>query len=364
MKSPLITTLAGCALLALASCSHGKAEATTAPPPPPEAPPVQVATQAAVEQPMPRYLRVTGQLQGARQAMVAADAAGKVVEAPIERGTLVKTGDVLIRLDDRNAKLSLQEAEASLAETQLKVEWQKSELARNEPLAKTKAISDSDFQKRKVDVASAEASLAAALARRDQAQKTVNDVVIRAPFGGTVAERLTELGEYVGNNSEVASLVETTRLRLQLNIPEPSVGRIKEGQKVEFNVPAYHGRNFVGTVKFIGASVRESARDLIIEAEVPNEDGQLKPGMFAEGRMVLPEEPGVAVPLNALRVDGQTRKLFVVSEDRIMERLVEVGETKGDLVEIRTGVTKGEKVVVAPGPEAADGVRVKLTAQL
>lgn len=325
---------------------------------------MQVSTQPAVEQPMPRYLRVTGQLQGAKQAQVAADAVGKVVEAPIERGTLVKTGDVLIRLDDRNAKLLLQEAEAALAETKLKVEWQKSELARNEPLARTKAISDSDFQKRKVDVASAEASLAAAVARRDQAQKSLSDTVIRAPFGGTVAERLTELGEYVGNNSQVASLVETTRLRLQLNIPETSVGRVSEGQRVEFNVPAYPGREFIGTVKFVGASVRESARDLIIEADVSNQDGALKPGMFAEGRMILPEEPGVAVPLNALRTDGQSRRVFVVSEDRIIERLVEVGETKGDLVEIRNGVAKGEKVVVQPGPEAADGVRVKLTAQL
>lgn len=313
---------------------------------------------------MPRYLRVTGELRGGQQAMVAADAAGKVVSAPIERGSVVKAGDVLIKLDERNAALSLQEAEATLASSQSKLDWQKAELTRNEPLAKSKAISDTEFQKLKIDLASAEASNAASVARRDMAKKSLADTSILAPFAGTVGERLIEVGEYVSNNSKIASLVATDKLRLTLYVPETAIGSIAMDQSVAFNVPAYPNQDFEGRVKFIGAAVRDASRDLIVEAEVINTDGRLKPGMFAEGRLALAEAKGVAIPATALRTEGSTRKVFVVQDGRISERLVEVGETKGGLVEIRRGVSKGEAVVTAPAAETTDGLKVNLTAGL
>lgn len=347
----------------IASCSpHAPA---VAPPvgPVTEAAPIQVTTLPAEEKPMPRFLRLTGQLKGSQEAKVAADAAGKVVEAPVERGSVVKAGDVLIKLDDRTAVLSLKEAEASVASAQLKLDWSNDELKRNEPLAANKAISDTDFQRLKNDKASAEAGLAAAVARRDSARKQVEDATIRAPFAGTVAERLTDLGEYVRADSEVAHLVAIERLHLWLNVPETSVGFIKAGQAVSFTVPAYPKVSFTGQVRFIGASVREAARDLIIEAEVPNSDGKLKPGMFAEGRLALGDEPAVTVPAAALRSEGNTRKVFVVRDNRIEERLVETGESKGDVIEIRRGVEKGEQVVITPTAEAVDGVKVAFVAQ-
>ncbi len=344
----------------LASCSP-HAPAVTAPVAQvTEAAPLKVDTGRAEAKAMPRYLRLTGQLRGSQEARVAADAAGKVIEAPAERGSVVKQGDMLIKLDDRAAVLALKEAEASVASAQLKLDWSRDELKRNEPLAISKAISDTDFQRLKNDRASAEAGLAAAIARRDSARKTLEDTIIRAPFAGTVAERLTELGEYVRNDSQVVHLVAIDKLHLWLNVPETAVGQVKMGQRVSFTVPAFPGETFAGEVKFIGAAVRETARDLIVEAEVPNQEGKLKPGMFAEGRLSLGEELTVTVPSKALRTDGSTRKVFVVKDQHIEERLVEIGETKGDIVEIRRGVQKDETVVVAPSAEAADGVKVEL----
>lgn len=348
--------------LAIASCSrHADSDpsAATVAATPAEAPPVKVVTTPARTQPVPRYLRVTGELKGSQEARVAANAAGKVVAAPIERGTVVKAGDVLFRLDDRNAALSLAEAEATLVSAQLKLDLQRTELARNEPLARTKAISDTDYQRFKIDYASAEASYDASRARRDMAQKTLADATICSPFDGTVAERLIEVGEYVSANSEVASLVATDQLRWILNVPETSIGRIHQGQTVDFSVPAFPDGIFTGSVKFIGASVRNSARDLIVEAEVANRDGKLKPGMFAEGRVALGEENGVTVPATAVLVDGSTHRAFVLLGDRLEERLVETGEVKDDQIEIRRGVAAGEAVVIAPAGGVADGVRAE-----
>jgi membrane fusion protein, multidrug efflux system len=141
------------------------------------------------------------------------------------------------------------------------------------------------------------------------------------------------------------------------------VGSIHEGQTVSFSVPAFPRAEFSGTVKFIGAALRESARDLIVEAEVQNADGKLKPGMFAEGKLVLEEQTAVTIPLAALQTVGSTHKVLVVLEERIEERLVEIGEIKDKTVEIRRGVVKGDAVVVSPGAAAVDGVKVLLVSQ-
>jgi RND family efflux transporter MFP subunit len=362
MKLPKLSLAA--LLLLLAACSHQTGETAASATKPVEAPAVDVITRAAEESFMPRFLRVTGELNGYQKSHVAADASGKVVAAPIERGSIVSKGDLLIKLDDRNAALSLLEAEANVVAAKAKVDLQTSEVRRNEPLARTNAIADAEYQKLKADLAAAEASLAGSAARRDMARKSLADTSILAPFSGTVAERLTEVGEYVASNTQVANLVAIDRLRLTLYVPETAVGKIREGQQVSFNVPAFPDEAFTGVIKFIGASVRESARDLIIEAEVANQDGRLKPGMFAEGRIALEEVQSVIVPATALKTEGSIRKVFVVRDGKIEERLVEVGESKGDTVEIRRGISKGEPVVVTPTPETADGLKVKLTAQL
>lgn len=313
---------------------------------------------------MPRYLRVTGELKGARQAMLAPDAPGKVVDAPIERGSAVAAGDVILKLDDRAATLTLREAEASRADAQLKLDWAHAEFTRNETLSKQRLIAASEFEQFKLNRATADTALAAATARRDSAKKALDDTVLRAPFGGAVVERLTEVGEFVNTSTGVARLVATENLRLVVLVPEVAVGGIHAGQAVSFTVPAFADETFVGTVKFIGAALRESSRDLAIEAEVRNASGKLKPGMFAEGRITLTEVKCLTVPATALRVDGGTHKVFVIRGGLMDERVVEVGETRGEAVEIRRGLVEGDAVLIHPGTEATDGAKVALAARL
>jgi membrane fusion protein, multidrug efflux system len=322
--------------------------------------PISVRTTNATERSMPRYLRVTGQLQGIQDAQVAADTAGKVIEAPVERGSLVKQGDILVKVDGRTAELSLNEAEASVALAQAKLALAKNEAERNAPLVKTKAIAEADFRKLEADQAAREADLAAAVARRDLARKTLSDSVIRAPFAGLVVERFVQPGEYVKADTRIARVVEVARLRLLLNVPETAVGSVREGQPVEFTTAAYPAETFTGVIKFLGGAVREAARDLIVEAEVQNADGRLKPGFFAEARVRLSETSVVTIPGETLRAEGSRRSVFLVENDVLAERLVEVGETLDGWVEVRRGVKAGEAVVLAPGREMADGVPAKV----
>lgn len=338
----------------------GKAPAAAAPAAEIKEPgPVSVKTAAANEEPMPRYLRLTGEITAAQNAAVAADTAGKVMETPVERGSAVKAGDVLVQLDSRTATLNLAEAEANVVQAQSKLDLAESEVKRNAPLAQMKAVAETDFARIKADRDSAAASLAAAEARRDMSRKTLGDTTIRAPFDGTVAERFVTAGEYVMADSKVARVVDLQHLRLLVNVAEPSVGLIREGQKVEFSVAPYPGEVFTGVVKFIGAAVRAETRDLQVEAEVVNTDGRLRPGLFAEARLSLPPQKTVTVPVSAVRTDGSSQKVWVLEAGRLDERLVETGESDKERVEIRRGVKKGESVVLSPGADAADGVPAK-----
>jgi RND family efflux transporter MFP subunit len=349
--------------LLLAGCSRHAAEPTVVADAPTTAP-LSITTAIVMEQPMPRYMVFTGELHAARQSTLASNVSGKVMEAPIERGTVLREGDVVLKLDDRSATLALREAEASLKDATLKLDWARDELARSKALAKTNAISALEFDRLKLHVASAESTLAAATARRDTARKTLDDMVLRAPFAGTIAERLTEAGEFVNTAKGVARLVATETLRLLVHVPETDVAHIHAAQAVTFTVPAFPNASFKGTVKHIGAALRDAARDLAIEVEVQNGDGRLKPGMYAQGRIALEDEATLTIPAKALRVDDTTHKVFVVNDGSIEERVVEVGETKGDAVEIRRGVDRGEAVVLAPGAEATDGMKVALATQL
>lgn len=325
--------------------------------------PVQVQMCTVETRPLPQFLEVTGELKGGRISSVAADASGKVRETLIERGSVVKVGDVLVKLDDRTALLGLREAEAALAQTQARLQLARGDWQRNEHLAKTKLIAPAEAQKFVADVQGREADVAAAEARRDSARKAVEDTEVRAPFAGTVAERFVNAGEYVQPGAKVAVMIAKEDLRLWLNVPETAAGAVHPGQLVSFRVPAFPDTDFTGKVRYISPIVRESGRDLLVEAEVDAADGQLLQGMFAAVRLALEEKPGLVVLASAVRKDGGLHKVLVAEGDHLSERIVEVGTKTESWTEIRGGLVEGDSVVVEPTGETRDGARFTVAAR-
>lgn len=358
-----IAWLVGLALMTTAGCkdrSPAEPHAATAAPAPAPARVVSVQLSPVVERPIARHLRVTGQLEGTRDARVAADTTGKVREAAFERGAMVEAGAVLVRVDDRSSTLALQEAEAALALAKARLQLARDEVERHAPLLRSKAVAEADFRRMEADLAVREADVLAVTARRDLARKALEDAVVRAPFAGIVAERLAEPGEMLKPDSVVARIVEVSRLRLVLNVPEASAGDVKEGQAVAFTVAALPASNFQGTIRHVGAAVRKSARDLVVEADVDNRDGRLRPGYFADAKIASKQTPGLVVPSSALRADGTRRSVFVVASDAAEERLVEVGESGEGWVEVRRGLSASDKVVTGSDGPLSDGVPVRV----
>lgn len=359
---PFGAWLAGCALaadlLGLLACSDPEVEAATDVP-------LIVEVESAVAQtrPMPRFLVVTGSLVANRQSDVAANASGLVARTSVERGRVVKRGEVLAQLDVRGAALAQAEARAQLRNAQTHVGLTDASCARARTLFEQGAATREAMERAEGECETSRGTVESATARAQLAAKALADASVRAPFDGVISERFVDVGEYVQPSSKVATLVELDPLRLRFGVDEARLGSITNGQAVSFEVEAYPGERFVGTVRFIDPALREATRELVVEAVVANADRRLRPGMFATAQVQLPEQPVVTVPEAAIRRDATTARVFVIangSVEIVEERLVQVGVAREGFVEVSDGLDLGERVVVSPREQVRDGTHVEL----
>ncbi|MGD0526552.1 MAG: efflux RND transporter periplasmic adaptor subunit [Polyangiaceae bacterium] len=345
----LLLGVAGCRSSEDAAAATRQREAAAA---------VHVSTVAVVERPMPEFLTLTGTLRASAQSDVAADVSGKVVQTFVERGQAVKKGQTIAIVDARAASLAATAAQAQSKVAQEQLDEARRDCERVKHLLETGAISQAEFDRQTSQCTSQQWSAAAAQAQQQSAAKLVGDANIRAPFDGFIGERYINVGQYVQPNTRVASVYAPDPLRLELTVPEANVAAIHQDMPVNFTVTAYGDQPFTGSVRYISPNLRESTRDLVIEAVVPNGDFRLKPGMFAVARIELGAKPHVVVPKASVVTDETSSHVYIVTSAQVQERLVQLGESSGDVVTVVDGVKAGEKVVVQPGPDVRDGAQV------
>ena len=409
----LVAALAG--LLSLA-CGGSKAQSNTkqgeaAPGTQQQQQVVDVTTAPAITRQLPRFLEATGSLVADEQTDVAPAVAGKVVAIGVDLGTWVERGTMLVRLDDRDARIRLEQATAQVAQAQASVrqseariglrpgqcfdatrvaevgsarvalELAEKQLRRFERLIESGDVSRSSYDQQKAQrdqlreqyeaaltqarqnyaaVQTARAAVDAAQTQITQARKAINDAVVVAPISGYVSDRPAALGEYVTTSSKVATIVRTNPLRAQMDIPEQSVSTIQVGQSVSVSVSAYPDRNFSGTIHHISPSVTPNSRTMTVEAKVDNPGGLLKPGQFVTVRILQPQsDPAVLVPARAVRTESGVSRVFVIKDGRAEQRLVQLGQAEGDLVEIKTGIAADEQVATSNVELLSDGMAVR-----
>jgi membrane fusion protein, multidrug efflux system len=361
-----------------------------------EAAAVTVTLATAVEQPVTRFIRVSGTLTAQEDADVAAEIAGRIVATPVERGSRVSAGGALVRIAAAEVEAQAREAQANAAQIEARLgiangapfqaervpevanarashELAKTDFERVKMLYDQQLLSQSEYDQRRAQVESAERqydvarngaeqqyqALMAARARAAVAQKAVADTVVQAPFAGVVGERFVSVGDYVTRGTRVASVMRIDPLRVELTVPEQYVSAVAAGRAVSFQVDAYPGETFTGQVRYVSPSVTPETRALMVEAVVPNESSRLKPGFFATARIEQAAKPtGILVPGTAVRTVAGTARVFVVAADRAEERIVMTGQVAGDLVEITSGLTAGERVVATGIDQMVDGIRV------
>ena len=361
-----------------------------------EAAAVNVTAMTAAEQPIARFIRVSGTLTPQEDAEVAAEIAGRVVATPVERGSVVRANEALIQIASTDVEAQAREAEANAAQIEARLglgggaafdlegvpevanakaayHLARNEFERAKRLYDDKLLSQSDFDQRSAQMEASERqydvarngaaqqyqALMGARARVTIAQKALADTVVRAPFAGAVGERFVSVGDFVTRGTKVASVVRIDPLRVELTVPEQYVAVVAVGRAVTFEVDAYPKETFTGQVRFVSPSVTATTRALTLEAIVPNPDGRLKPGFFATAQIEeAAKRPGILVPATAVRTIAGTARVFVVAGDRAEERIVMTGQAVGDQIEIASGIKSGERIATGGVDQLVDGVRV------
>ncbi len=400
---PRLTPAALAALAALAAiegCGRGQPSAEASKDSAPAASAaaaLRVRFARAEQRSLPPVLEFNGTLDAEQSSEVATQVPGVVTKISVDVGTRVKKGEVLVALDTRDAGLRVTQAQANADQAQARLGVQPgarfdpnqvpdvraakeamdlavTEAARTKSLVESGSASQAAYDnsrsaaeraKAQYDAALSAArqswaSYGAAQAQLNQAQKAASDSVIRAPFDGAVAERKINVGEYANTGRALVTVVQDDPLRLRMDVPESELPRLGIGTRVVVAVAAYPGRTFEGLVRRIGASVRAQSRTLPVEAEVPNDKGELRPGMFARASVVLKgaNEPVTVVPHAALGTAGSASRVFVRAGGRVSERLVMVGRQAGDLVAVSGNVSPGDEVAVENVAALSDGVEV------
>jgi membrane fusion protein (multidrug efflux system) len=347
------------AALALLAAACGNAEASSPKPPAGPQGSAKVETEVVANRQVPVFISLTGTIMAAHDSDVATDVAGKVARTLVERGAEVKSGAPLVALDSRTAGFAAREARAQADAAKARSDLMKDELGRSDELFAKGAINPSVHDRARTEAIAAEKQAEAAEAMADRLEKGLADTTVRAPFDGMVVERMVDAGEFVGPGARVVRVVQMDPLRLQLAVPEAALRHVKEGQTVEFEVASWPGQKFEGTVRFVSPAVRESSRDMVIEAEVPNKEHKLRPGMFAVAKLASGGAELASVPTSAVKHGDQTESVYVIEGGRLQERIIQVGEKVDDHVAVLSGVKAGETVVARVSDALQDGLRVE-----
>jgi RND family efflux transporter MFP subunit len=368
---------------------------------------VDIKTAQAITRQIPTYFEATGNLASDAQTDVAPVVGGKVIEVNFDVGSYVAKGSVLVRMDDRDARIRLEQALAQVEQqkkavgtaiaalrqaqirlgvkdgevfdietfsqvksTKANLVLAEKELARAEKLYATGDVSRSILDQRRSQrdallgqLDEARSNAAVAVNQIDQARKAISDMVILAPISGYVSERVADPGEFLtpnAPNTKVATIVRTSSLRLRIDVPEASIGKVAVGQGISMQTSAYPERTFAGTVVRILPNLNTTARTLIVEAEVPNGDGLLKPGQFATVRVTQSKpENAVMIPASAIKTEGDLNKVYVVKDGAVRERLIQTGLLENDLIQVKQGIAEGETIATSNLNELFDGIFVR-----
>jgi len=353
---------------------------------------------------IPRRIEVTGTLLPFEEAVLTNEQPGTVEAVLVDMGDRVEPGQLLLRLDAREARLALTQAEANLlaaerglgraragaeaalatvARSRAALDEARLNRKRFEDLFAEGAVSASqrDSARTQDDMAaatlrwaeaqaesdaqavhSAAASVEQARAALGLARKRVADTEIRSPMKGAVKQRLVSAGDGIREKTPLLVLVATDPLKLQGTLPERFAPEVKVGQPVAVTLEAYPGRAFRGKVSRVSPSVDPQTRTLALEALLDNPNGRLKPGYFARGQVLArTDKDAPFVPETALYTFVGVTKVFVVADGTVQERQVETGERLDGWVEIRQGVKPGEVVATANLAALFDGAPVTVT---
>jgi len=395
MKSYLLALITVGALGVLTSCGHETHAASE-----PRAMPVQVRAPAVVER--AESVSASGSVEGSETADVAFLVAGRVSRVLVEEGQYVSKGQLLAEIEPTdyqnayNTAAAQKEAAAAVSKRadaglrkqeleQARIDFERwaDEYKRMQFLVERKSLPPNDFQKieaaynaskeryemaqegtRKEDREAATAQAHAATAQASEESKRLSDTRLVAPISGSIGMRRVDPGQTVAAGMPVFTIVDLNPVKVRVGVPEAEIGKVHQGAIAEISAPSLGGRCFTGKVAIIGVAAEPASRTYTVKILVSNPGPVLLAGMVAEARIFGPTKiKSLTIPGEAVVPDPQgapTVFVYNAERHRVYGRRVEVGPPVGKEVEIRSGLTGSEQVVIAGQGKVREGSVVEM----
>ncbi len=364
---------------------------------------VAPVTQGLIEEKIIR----TGDIAPNAQVTIFSKVQGWVGKINVREGDLVKTGQVLVTLDSREAEAAVAQAQASLEagrarlkqvqatseetvqsqiqQTKANMELAQADLKRAQELQEKNFIARQqlDEARMKYNVAKAnydlalnsirqktwENDIALAEAQVNQAKATLEfnkaqlaNLIILSPMNGGITKRYVDPGTMVKDTTPILTLMDFTEMKMVVNVIEREFIYLQKGQPVKITVTAFPDRVFTGRIEVITPALELQSRTAEIQISIPNPGFVLKPGMFGRAEVILRSNPqAVLVPIQSLFTEVDKDFVFVLKENKTFRRAVRKGVVRDTVVEILQGVSPGEQVVTAGQLSLKDGTQVGLS---
>ena len=305
-------------------------------------PPETVTTAVVRSESWEALITSVGSLEAVQGVMLTAELPGKIVRIAFEPGTKVQAGDLLLQQDTSSEEAQLRAAEAT-------VRLAKLELERSSKLLGKKAVAQAKYD-------SDDAQYKQAVAQIDGIRASIRKKTIRAPFGGSLGIRLVNLGQNLNEGEPIVSLQTIDPIFVNFSLPQQQLAQVKPGLKVRVTADAFPGQAIEGEITAISPEVDAATRNIRVQATVANSQERLRPGMFVNVAVVLPSrEEVLAIPTTAVLYAPYGDTVFVVDAKKsdkgvepisvVKQKIVQLGEKRGDFVASVSGLDKGETIV-------------------
>ena len=340
------------------------APAAVAATPPIELAAVDVATVAP--QTLSRSLPLSGSMSPIVQATVRSKVGGEVELMPLREGQDVREGELIARIDTRNLQAQYDRQLAAVERARADLDLATLNRDKNRAMLEKRYISQNTYEATESAFAGSVASLKLAEADARLAKISLDDAVVRAPFAGTIAKRHVQPGEKVSMDSTIVTLVDLRQMVLEAAVPAADIPAVQIGQAARFQVGGFGAQEFVGEVQRINPITADGSRAITIYIAVPNPDRALKGGMFAQGALTLDKtQPVLAVPERAVHEEAGAAYVYTLRDDTIVRTNVRVGAAApgGTFVEVREGLSAGDRVIVTQITAEQVGKRVVVRAE-
>ncbi len=307
---------------------------------------VAVKTVIAQEDDFKDIIEAVGTSHAAEQVAITSKYADIVEKIFFEDGQKVEKGDILVTLNSLEEEAKVRELQANLAESV-------AQFNRFEDLLKKKATAKSLVDQKEAQVKAIAAQLRSASAKLDY-------LTIKAPFDGILGFRRISVGAYLGAGDVITNIDDLSTIKVDFSIPERFLSMVARSQVIVATTAAYNQQTFNGEIISVGSRIDPATRTLMVRAEIPNSELKLRPGMLINVRVERQTDRVLQVPESAVIPVEDKHFVYVVEENKAVKKSIKLGRRQPGIVEIISGLSVGEEVVVAGALKLRDGSQVNV----